>query len=86
MAIHQILTQHAASISDLKKNPLKIVLEGTAQEGAIAILNRNKPVFYCINPRLFEIFQEILENQELGKLATQRLATLDPIEVRLDDL
>ncbi|UXN37040.1 stability protein StbD [Avibacterium paragallinarum] len=86
MAIQQILTRHTASISDLKKNPMGIVSEGTEQEGAIAILNRNEPVFYCVTPRLFAVIQEILEDQELGELATQRLATLDPVEVRLDDL
>ncbi|MEE6076306.1 type II toxin-antitoxin system Phd/YefM family antitoxin [Avibacterium paragallinarum] len=86
MAIQQILTRHTASISDLKKNPMGIVAEGTEQEGAIAILNRNEPVFYCVNPRLFAVIQEILEDQELGEIATQRLATLDPVEVRLDDL
>ncbi|MCW9732577.1 stability protein StbD [Avibacterium sp. 20-15] len=86
MAIHQILTRHTASISDLKKNPMGIVSEGTVEEGAIAILNRNEPVFYCINPALFAAIQEMLEDKELGEIATKRLATLDPVEVSLDDL
>lgn len=86
MAIHQILTRHTASISDLKKNPMGIVSEGTAEEGAIAILNRNEPVFYCVNPRLFAVIQEILEDQELSQVVKKHLATIDPVKVSLDDL
>ena len=43
---HQILTEVAASISELKANPMKVV---ASEEGMpIAVLNRNEPVFYCV--------------------------------------
>lgn len=84
MAIHQILTQQAASITDLKRDPMGIAQ--ASQEGAVAILNRNQPAFYCVTPALFEYFQELAEDAELGKIAQERLATLDPVEVSLDDL
>ena len=84
MAIHQILTQQAASITDLKRDPMGIAK--ASQEGAVAILNRNQPAFYCVTPALFEYFQELAEDAELGRIAQERLSTLDPVEVSLDDL
>ena len=84
MAIHQILTQQAASITDLKRDPMGIAQ--ASQEGAVAILNRNQPAFYCVTPALFEYFQELAEDAELGRIAQERLVTLDPVEVSLDDL
>ncbi|MDA3979489.1 MULTISPECIES: type II toxin-antitoxin system Phd/YefM family antitoxin [Gallibacterium] len=86
MAIHQILTSNVASITDLKKNPMGVITQGTIEDGAIAILNRNEPVFYCVSPELFAYIQEVLEDAELGEQAKQRLATLEPVEVTLDDL
>lgn len=86
MAIHQILTSHVASITDLKKNPMAVISQGTKQDGAIAVLNRNEPVFYCVSPAFFARMQELLEDQKLAEQAEQRLATLDPIEVNVDDL
>ncbi|MBN6063960.1 type II toxin-antitoxin system Phd/YefM family antitoxin [Aggregatibacter actinomycetemcomitans] len=84
MAIHQILTQQAASITDLKRDPMGIAY--ASQDGAVAILNRNQPAFYCVTPALFEYFQNLAEDAELGRIAEERLATLDLIEVSLDDL
>jgi antitoxin StbD len=84
MAVHQILTKTVASITDLKKNPMGTVLAG--ESGAIAILNRNEPAFYCITPALFEYFQELSENSKLNHIADERLQTLEPIKVSLDEL
>ena len=84
MAIHHILTQQAASITDLKRDPMGIAQ--ASEDGAVAILNRNQPAFYCVTPALFEYFQNLAEDAELGRIAEKRLATLDPVEVSLDDL
>lgn len=44
-----ILAEMTASLSELKKNPMGTV---TAGDGLpVAILNRNKPAFYCIGER-----------------------------------
>ncbi len=43
---YQILTTTAASITDLKKNPMGTVAEGEGD--AVVILNRNEPAFYCV--------------------------------------
>ncbi len=79
---NHLLSPHIASISELKRNPMKVVSE----HGATAILNRNKPVFYCISPQLLAYYQQLEEDMELNKIADERLRTLQAVEVSLDDL
>ncbi|MDG2961701.1 type II toxin-antitoxin system Phd/YefM family antitoxin [Exercitatus varius] len=85
-AIHQIHTDMVASITALKRDPMGTVHTGTAETGAIAILNRNQPAFYCVTPELFEYFQELAENAELFALAEERKANGQFVAVNLDDL
>ena len=47
---YQILTTTAASITDLKKNPMGTVAEGEVD--AVANLNRNETEFYSVPPKL----------------------------------
>lgn len=84
MAIHQILTQQAASITDLKRNPMGIAQ--ASEDGAVAILNRNQPAFYCVTPALFAYFQELAEDAELGRIAQERKADGDFVAVNINDL
>lgn len=86
MAIHQILTETVASITDLKRDPMGVINTGASESGAIAILNRNQPAFYCVTPEMFAYFQELAEDLELGKIAQARRAEGDFVEVNLDDL
>lgn len=55
IAIHQILTKQAASITDLKRNPMGVTRE--SENGVIAILNHNQPAFYCLTPEMFAYMQ-----------------------------
>ena len=84
MAIHQILTQQAASITDLKRDPMGIAQ--ASEDGAVAILNRNQPAFYCVTPALFAYFQELAEDAELGRIAQERKADGDVVAVNINDL
>ena len=84
MAIHQILTQQAASITDLKRDPMGIAQ--ASEDGAVAILNRNPPAFYCVTPALFAYFQELAEDAELGRIAQERKADGDFVAVNINDL
>lgn len=84
MAIHQILTQQAASITDLKRDPMGIAQ--ASEDGAVAILNRNQPAFYCVTPALFAYFQELAEDAELGRIAQERKADGDFVVVNINDL
>lgn len=69
--VNLILADSSASVSDLKKNPMAIVNAG---EGfPVAILNRNKPAFYCVPAEAWEILLDKLEDFELAKLANERM-------------
>ncbi|MCP4701347.1 MAG: type II toxin-antitoxin system Phd/YefM family antitoxin [Gammaproteobacteria bacterium] len=78
-----VLSSRIASISDLKKNPMKVVARGEGEP--IAILNRNKPAFYCVPARAYEDLLNKLEDMELNALADAR-AGQERIRVDLDDL
>ncbi len=57
-----IHTPFTASISDLKKNPIEVALSGDGE--AVAILNRNKPAFYCVPPELYQRMIDALKQQD----------------------
>lgn len=81
---YQILTPIAASITDLKRNPMGTVSDG--EGGAVAILNRNEPAFYCVPPALYAYYREIAEDLELNNLADERMKDAIFVSVELDDL
>lgn len=80
---HLILAQMAASISELKKDPMGTVAAG--EGGAVAILNRNQPAFYCVPAKAYEALMERLEDMELNAIAEAR-ADQPEISVTLDEL
>ena len=81
--VNIILADSSASVSDLKKNPMAIVNGG---EGfPVAILNRNKPAFYCVPAEAWEILLDKLEDIELAKLANERINDKS-FKVSLDEL
>ena len=49
---HQILSETAASSSELKRNPMGTVAAGDGFP--VAILNHNEPAFYCLPAKAFE--------------------------------
>ena len=57
-----IHTPFTASISDLKKNPTEVALSGDGE--AVAIVNRNKPAFYCVPPELYQRIIDALKQQD----------------------
>ncbi|EPL6455355.1 type II toxin-antitoxin system Phd/YefM family antitoxin [Providencia rettgeri] len=65
-----ILSDVTASISELKKNPMATVDSG---EGfPVAILNRNKPAFYCVPAEVYENLLEQIEDKELIEIVNAR--------------
>lgn len=78
-----ILTDITATISEFKKNPMAIVAAGDGFP--VAIINRNKPAFYCIPADLYETIMEKLEDIELNALAEAR-KNQPEIDVTLNDL
>ena len=82
---HIILAEIAASVSELKKNPMGTVAAG--QGGTVAILNRNEPAFYCVPAATYEALMEHLDDLELNALADNRLKEgQSPISTSLNDL
>lgn len=79
-AIHAGVT---ASVTELKRNPMGTVLAG--QGGAVAILNRNEPAFYCVPAEAYEAMLGMIEDIELNAIADSRAASPE-IAVSLDDL
>lgn len=80
---HQILAETAASISELKRNPMGTVAAGDGFP--VAILNRNEPAFYCVPAHVFEAMMERLDDLELNATADAR-AGQKRVKVTLDEL
>ena len=78
-----ILADTAASVSELKKNPMATV--GAGEGFPVAILNRNEPVFYCVPAKAYEALMDKLEDIELNAIADERREQPE-IEVVLSDL
>lgn len=79
----RILTEIAASISELKANPMRVALSGDGEP--IAILNRNEPAFYCIPAEAYEYLMDRIEDLELITLAEKRKSE-ESVKVNLNDL
>jgi len=58
-----IHSRRVISISEFRKNPVECVNSG---KGALAIMSRNHPAFYCVPA---EEYGKLLELAELGKKA-----------------
>jgi len=80
---HQILTETAASISELKANPMKVVASGNGMP--IAVLNRNEPAFYCVPAAAYEAMMELLDDIDLMKIVRERQHE-ESIRLSIDDL
>jgi len=78
-----ILSDMSASITELKKNPMRTVAAG---EGLpVLILNRNEPVFYCIPAQAYETLMDYVEDLELNAIVDSRKGQ-GTMRVSLDDL
>ena len=80
---HQLLTETAASISELKANPMKVVASGNGMP--VVVLNRNEPAFYCVPANAYEAMMEMVDDLELLKLVKKRQQEKS-VRVSLDDL
>jgi antitoxin StbD len=78
-----ILSDLIASVSELKRHPMQVVSQ--AQGRPLAILNRNKPAFYCISPAMFEALIEKIEDEELVRIVQARTREQE-IEIDINDL
>lgn len=81
--MEHIYANSSISISELKKNPSRIIAQS---EGApVVILNHNKPSAYLVPAAAFEALIDHLDDLELVRLVKER-AGEPSFEVSLDDL
>lgn len=59
-----------SSISDLKRSPAQVISE--AEEGAVAILNHNKPVAYVVAAAMYEKMIDLIEDLQDATLVRAR--------------
>jgi antitoxin StbD len=83
MSVRQILADTTTSVSELKKNPVAVVQQGDGFP--VAVLNRNKPAFYCVPADSWELLMDKLEDLELAALVHQRQGQR-VIKVDIDEL
>lgn len=81
--MERIYAGASVSISDLKKNPSRIINE--AEGSPVAILNHNKPSAYLIPADAFEALMEKLEDYELARVVKER-ENEPTVKVSLDEL
>ncbi|WP_084659793.1 type II toxin-antitoxin system mRNA interferase toxin, RelE/StbE family [Vibrio sonorensis] len=55
----RILADVAASITELKANPMKVAT--SAHGEPVAVLNRNEPAFYCVPAEAYEMMMDRLD-------------------------
>lgn len=80
---YQLLAETAASVSELKANPMRVVASGDGMP--VVVLNRNEPAFYCVPARAYEALMELIDDAELLTLVKER-QTEPSIRVKLDEL
>lgn len=79
----RIYSDRTASVTELKRDPMGTI--AAAEGHAVAILNRNQAVFYCVPAAEYEAMLERLEDAELNAIADER-RTMAEVAVDLDAL
>ncbi|MFN3580879.1 MAG: type II toxin-antitoxin system Phd/YefM family antitoxin [Pseudomonas sp.] len=67
---YAVLADVAASVTDLKKDPMGTIREGGGE--AVVILNRNEPAFYAVPPALYEAMLEMIDDVRLAEIVRSR--------------
>ncbi|MGP0173800.1 type II toxin-antitoxin system Phd/YefM family antitoxin [Pseudomonas sp. NCHU5208] len=80
---YAILADVAASVTDLKKDPMGTIREGGGK--TVVILNRNEPAFYAVPPALYEAMLEMIDDARLAEVVRERHGA-PTVRVDIDDL
>ncbi len=80
---HKTLANTTATITELQKAPMETAHKSNGSP--VAILEDNKPVFYCVPAKTWEALMEHLEDAELAQIAKQRIGE-PTIAVKIDKL
>lgn len=80
-----VFSDLAISISEFKKNPAEILRKAGVRP--VAVLSHNKPAFYMVEPKLFELMLEQLADLDLAEIVAARLKLKGrAIEVDIDSI
>jgi antitoxin StbD len=83
--MESIRSELSVSVSEFKRNPAQVLREAGSQP--VAVLSHNKPSFYMIEPKLYELILERLSDLNLSKLVAERMKLKDKaIEVDIDEI
>jgi len=63
----ELLANIAASITELQKNPMRVIHEGAGE--AVVIIHRNKPAFYVVPPALYEAMVDVINDGRITEVA-----------------
>lgn len=80
---YAILADVAASVTDLKKDPMGTIREAGGE--TVVILNRNEPAFYAVPPALYEAMLEMIDDARLAEVVRERRGE-PTVRVDIDDL
>ncbi len=78
-----IFAETAASLSELKNDPIATVAAGDGFPGAI--FDHDEPAFYCIPAKAYEILMDKLEDVELAAMVESRKLQAE-IDMAWDEL
>lgn len=73
----------AVSVSELKKNPSRIMAMAGGE--SVAVLNHNRVMAYVVPAERYEAMMEFLDDLELSEVIKSRAGEA-PIQVSLDEL
>ena len=80
-----LLATQVASISELKRNPTKLI--NNAHGRPVAILNHNTAAAYLIPVAMFEMLMELVDDKVLHQIVEQRLSdNSSSVRVDIDEL
>ena len=80
---HSVLADVAASITELKKDPMGTIEAGRGKP--VVIFNRNAPAFYAVPADVYERMLEALDDAHLARLVKER-SDEPSREISLDEL
>ncbi len=66
----KLMANVGASITELKRNPMRVIREGAGE--AVVIVHRNKPTFYAVPPALYEAMLDVIDDAHLAAVVRAR--------------
>lgn len=77
------LADVAASVTELKKDPMGTIRKGGGE--TVVILNRNEPAFYAVPAARYEAMLELIDDLQLAEALRARAGELT-VRIDIDDL